>query len=553
MTKHDLSLPAIPFLLALAFASPGDAQVLSHQKISNTDGGLVGPLAAGDRFGVSVAPIGDLDGDGVTDIAVGAFHDDVGGHDVGSVWVLFMNTDGTVKAENRIGSGLGGFTGVLGDNDRFGISVCPLGDLDGDGILDLAVGARGDGPGGPGHGAVWLLYLHADGTVKSHGRITTGEGGFMGQLSPGAEFGEAVRLLGDLDQDGVIDLAVSGRNTAAVWILFMNSDGTVRAEQEISETQGGFTGSAVGRFGSSLGAPGDIDGDGFADLVVGAPEVGDGGIGKGRIWILFLSPSGTVLANHKISATGGGFTGHIGNNANFGTDVDGIGDIDGDGIPDIAVSAFRDSAAGPFRGVFWILSLNASGTVKANQMITEAEGGFLGDLDDGDSFGTSLSLLGDLDGDGYREVAVGAYQDDDGAGDAGAVWILTLDDANLASSLSRNGTGFNPTGFSEVCPAVAGGIWKTFVDIFTPGAIGSIVAISTGGPVSGMFMFGTIQGELLCMPPFLPFDVAFGAHGIPIPNDPALLGQTLCTQAATVRPDLRSDLQNAIDITIGEF
>ncbi|MCH7720448.1 MAG: FG-GAP repeat protein, partial [Planctomycetes bacterium] len=107
----------------LVTAAPAQAQpgtVLSHQKISDTEGGFKGELEGGDNFGGSVTSLGDLDGDGVGDLAVGAFPDDDGGFDRGAVWVLFLNTDGTVKSHQKISDTEGGFTGILHDDDRFG-------------------------------------------------------------------------------------------------------------------------------------------------------------------------------------------------------------------------------------------------------------------------------------------------------------------------------------------------------------------------------------------------------------------------------------------------
>ena len=152
--------------LLLTAAQPAAAQpgmVLSHQKISDTQGGFTGILDDGDLFGFAVASLGDLDGDGVTDLAVGAVLDDDGGNppyaDRGAVWVLFLNSDGTVKSHQKISSTEGGFTGKIDDNDLFASSVASLGDLDGDGVSDLAVGASHDDDGCCSRGAVWVLFL----------------------------------------------------------------------------------------------------------------------------------------------------------------------------------------------------------------------------------------------------------------------------------------------------------------------------------------------------------------------------------------------------------
>ncbi len=108
----------LPMVSVPVLAGPGT--VLSHRKISSTDGGFQGILNDGDFFGDGVAALGDLDGDGVTDLAVGADGDDDGGSNHGAVWVLFLNDDGTVKTHQKISDTAGGFTGVLELSDTFG-------------------------------------------------------------------------------------------------------------------------------------------------------------------------------------------------------------------------------------------------------------------------------------------------------------------------------------------------------------------------------------------------------------------------------------------------
>ena len=123
-----------------------DCVVKSEQKISETAGGFGGALDPFDVF-CSVASIGDLDGDGTPDLAIGAQWDDEGGGNQGVVWILFLNPDGTVKSEQKISETVGGFGGVLDPGDWFG-SLGSLGDFDNDGSSDLVVGAVQDNDGG---------------------------------------------------------------------------------------------------------------------------------------------------------------------------------------------------------------------------------------------------------------------------------------------------------------------------------------------------------------------------------------------------------------------
>ncbi len=339
-----------------------------------------------------------------------------------------------VLAEQKISDTVGGFDGMLDDEDRFGSSAAVIGDLDNDGVQDLAVGARGDDDGADFAGAVWILFLNADGTVKAEQKISDTAGGFMGDLDFEDGFGVGIAGLDDLDGDGVEDIAVGsfldddgGGNLGAVYILFLNPDGTVKAEQKISDLQGGFSGNLDnGFFGSSVASIGDFDDDGVQDIAVGSYFSNDGGARRGAVWLVFLNADGTVKAEQKISETSGGFMGDLDFEDRFGRSVAGLGDLDGDGIQDLAVGALTDDDGGTNRGAVWILFLNADGTVKAEQKISDTAGGFDGELDDGDNFGQTLALLDDRNGDGVQDLAVGAHNDDEGGLDRGAVWILLL-------------------------------------------------------------------------------------------------------------------------------
>ena len=443
--KHA-SFPRAVLLLAIAalassiaWALPGE--VLTEQKISSVSGNFTGMLESDDQFGYSVACLGDLNGDGTADLAAGALNDDDGGLNRGAVWVMLMNSDGTVAVSQKISALAGGFSGVLDDSDVFGVSLAPLGDLDGDGVPDLAVGACNDDDGGLNRGAVWLLFLNADGTVKAHQKISSTEGAFAGILDNGDAFGSALCSLGDLDSDGIADLAAGasadddgGADRGAVWLLFLNPDGTVKAHQKISASTTSLL-SLVNSdaFGSSLAAFDDLDGDAVADLAVGAIGDDNGGALRGAVWILNLNADGTVRASQKLSDTQGGFEGLLENTDQFGSSVAPVGDLDGDGVTDLAVGAHGDDDGGSARGALYVLFMNADGTAHGFQKISSLEGAFVGPLRAGDRFGVSLAALGDWNADGLAELAAGANQDDDGGSGLGAVWILGLEGAILDS------------------------------------------------------------------------------------------------------------------------
>ncbi|MCA9024175.1 MAG: FG-GAP repeat protein [Planctomycetaceae bacterium] len=447
-------------LESLVMLAGAIGEVTSFSKISDTEGNFTAVLNDLSGFGSSIANLGDLDGDGIVDFAVGAEGDDDGGNARGAVYVLFLNADDTVKAHQKISDTSGGFTAVIDDFDQIGSSLANVGDIDGDGITDLAVGATNDGDGGSRHGAVYVLFLNANGTVKSHQKISDTQGNFTATLDAYDFLGRSLTNLGDLDGDGVTDLAVGadgdsdgGTYRGAVYVLFMNTDGTVKSHQKISDTAGGFTGSLDDGdyFGASVANTGDLDGDGISDLAVGAVHDGDGGLIGGAVYVLFLNANGTVKSHQKISNTAGGFTAMLGHGDSFGNSLANLGDVDGDGIAELAVGTYFDDAGtyGTFRGAVYILSLEAvtpPGVVTSFSKISDTAGNFTAALGDGDRFGVSVTSLGDLDGDGINDLAAGARSDDDGGSNRGAVYVLFLNaDGTVKSHQKISDTAGNFT------------------------------------------------------------------------------------------------------------
>ena len=128
-------------------------------------------LDDGDTFGRDVSIMKDLNGDGINELAVGAYKDDDGGQDRGAVYILFLNQDGTVKEHQKISDTKGNFDGEIEFRDYFGRDVDDIGDLDGDGINELAVGAFRNDNGGKDRGTIYILFLNQDGTVKEYQKI----------------------------------------------------------------------------------------------------------------------------------------------------------------------------------------------------------------------------------------------------------------------------------------------------------------------------------------------------------------------------------------------
>ena len=147
-------------------------------KISDVLAGFNSSMLSGDGFESSITNMGDLNGDGVQDLAVGAHadeNDDNSDGAEGAVYILFMNTNGTVASNIKISDNLSGFNPEgLGINDRFGSSVANIGDVDGDGVQDLAVGAyfdENDDNSDKNEGAIYILFMNTSVGVKSKVKI----------------------------------------------------------------------------------------------------------------------------------------------------------------------------------------------------------------------------------------------------------------------------------------------------------------------------------------------------------------------------------------------
>ena len=427
--SHAQSIPA------------GVIQPVAAQRIDSNQGNFPsGFLESGDRFGRSCITIGDLDQDGVKDLVVGARSDDDGARDAGAVYILFMNSDLTVKSATKISAtsgGLGG--GVLDAGDFFGYSVASPGDLNNDGIQDLTVGAPNDDDGNIDAGAIYNLFLDRSGSVQGFqkisnttGRLTPRNGGTP--LDEGDIFGTAAGPIGDFNNDGLLDIAIGApqdddgdTNHGAVWLLSIDENGAVASSTKISSADlPAGTLSVNDQFGGRhIANLGDLDGDGRDELAVGAYRDDDGANDAGAFYTLFFNEDLSVRDLQKVSTLEGGLDAVLSDDDLFGMTVAPVGDLDGDGIPDIAVGNNKDDDGGQDRGALFFFLLNADGTVKAEAKVSSTGNyGFDAlDLLEGDRFGRALGFVGDMTGDGSQVLAVGA-----GAGtDGGAIWLLKFE------------------------------------------------------------------------------------------------------------------------------
>jgi hypothetical protein len=206
--------------------------------------------------------------------------------------------------------------------------------------------------------------------------------------------------------------------------LLMNANGTVKNEQKITTGTGGLSGYGFANgdaFGVSVCGMGDINGDGVEDIGVGAPKYGTD---VGIAFILMLNSTGTLSAVQAIST--GDLNSELSQNDLFGYSVANVGDLDGDGINDIAIGAPVDKTGEYKSGAIYMITLDNTGEVVTHQTINSINGNRTAIVESTDYFGRSVAFMGDLNGDGYIDLAAGVDGDDDAGIDRGGVYVLSL-------------------------------------------------------------------------------------------------------------------------------
>ena len=330
--------------------------------------------AAGDGAGAALG-LGDVDGDTVADLIVAAPRAE---GVAGAAWVLRGPFTASGSLED---AGLR----IAGTRDDAPVGGVALGDLDGDGLAEVIVAT-------PLGAAVWIV----DGARTGALTLDDADGAWTGDT--GSLLGAALAAGHDLDGDGVPDLVLGAPGSGGVAIGSGRGGGAVAGAVWLAGPDGGDAGAAVA-------SPGDLDGDGLADLVVGAPGAAEAGV----VYVLYGPVATGALDDADARLSGGAAGDHA------GAAVAALGDVDGDGLPDLLVGApgLDPSPDLVDAGGAYLVR----GPALGDTALADAHCTLLGDAA-GQAAGTTVAALGDLDGAGRGDAAIG------GSAAADRAWVL---------------------------------------------------------------------------------------------------------------------------------
>jgi Secretion system C-terminal sorting domain/FG-GAP repeat/FG-GAP-like repeat len=354
---------------------------------------------AGAKFGYSVSSAGDVNGDGYSDVIVGAIDFDDGANtDEGRALVYHGSASGLPASPNS----------TLDDANQpmanFGWSVASAGDVNGDGYSDVVVGATriDNGATTTDEGRAYVYHGSASGLPASPNYIAN-DG-----LQSDIWFGYSVACAGDINGDGYSDVIIGapkyteGANTSEgrVFVYHGSTSGLSASPNSILDdgNQSGLW------FGTSVASAGDINGDGYSDVVIGAPRYDDGANnGEGRVFVYHGSATGLSASpnNTPDDANEAG--------AWFGISVASAGDVNGDGYSDVIIGSDQCVNGDGTDGAAFVYHGSATGlSASPNSRRHEASQA-------NTWFGASVACAGDINGDGYSDVIIGAWQYNDGA------------------------------------------------------------------------------------------------------------------------------------------
>ncbi|WP_205690200.1 FG-GAP repeat protein [Caulobacter sp. SLTY] len=408
--------------------------------LDGTNGFRISGVAANDQSGASVAAAGDVNGDGIADLIIGAFTADPNGSSSGASYVVFGRSTGF--AENLDLSDLDGtngfrISGVAG-NDNSGISVASAGDINGDGIDDLIVGAHGADPNGAVSGASYVVFGRntAFGANLDLSALDGTSGFRIDGVAAYDRSGQSVASAGDVNGDGIDDLIIGARyanGVGASYVVFGRDTGFA-ASLALADLDGtnGFriNGEAADdNSGNAVAAAGDLNGDGIGDLIVGAWRADPAASNAGASYVVFGSDVGFAasLDLSSLDGTNGFRINGEADSDQSGNSLSAAGDINGDGFGDLIIGAASADPDGVFGAgaSYVVFGSDAGFAASLDLSALDGTNGFrISGVANADQSGRAVAGAGDINGDGLDDLIIGASGADPNGGLSGSSYVV---------------------------------------------------------------------------------------------------------------------------------